>query len=171
MILQPHHMSDDLRERRRYSIYEENVELAPVFIDKGQSKEDKVDTGNILSNAFQGAAIVVSIAFLYGVQRFISMPIEGDEEKRAIMNQARALKREARQRSLEILKASSELDFPLSTASSLTGKDEQARGSRATRKRFSRKEELRSSVTELSGRRVAASGETQSGWGTAQSRG
>jgi hypothetical protein len=164
-------MSDDLRERRRYAIYEENVELAPVFIDKGQSKEDKVDTGNILSNAFQIAAIVVSIAFLYGVQRFMSMPIEGDEKKRAIMNQARALKREARQRSLEILKASSELDFPLSTASSLTGKDEQARGSRATRKRLSREEELRSSVTELSGRHVAASGETQGNWGTAQSCG
>jgi hypothetical protein len=164
-------MSDDLRMRLRYAIYEENVEEALVHIEKGQSKEDKVDTGNILSNAFQIVAIVVSIAFLYGVQRFMSRPIEGDEERRAIMEQARTLKREARQHSLEILKASSELDFPLSTAFSLTIIDEQARGSRATKKRLSRKEELRSSVTELSGRRVTTSSETQGSWGTVQSRG
>jgi hypothetical protein len=137
----------------------------------GQSKEDKVDTGNILSNASQIVAIAASIALMYVVQRFMSRPIEGDEAKRAIMEQARALKREARQRSLEILKASSELDFPLSTAFSLTEDDEQSKGSRTTRKRLSRKEELRSSVIELPGRRIAASGETQGSWETAQSCG
>jgi hypothetical protein len=130
-----------------------------------------VDTGNILSNAFQIAAIAVSIALMYGVQRFMSKPIEGDEGKRAIMEQARTLRREARQRSLEILKASSELDFPLSTVSSSTLKDEQARGASATRKKLSRKEELRSSVTELSRRRVATGGETQGSWETAGSCG
>lgn len=130
-----------------------------------------MDTGNILSNAFQIAAIAVSIALMYGAQRFMSKPIEGDEAKRAIMEQARTLRREARQRSLEILKASSELDFPLSTVSSSTLKDEQARGASATRKKLSRKEELRSSVTELSRRRVATDGETQGNWGTAGSCG
>jgi hypothetical protein len=127
--------------------------------------------GNILSNAYQITAIVVSIAFLYGVQRFMSSPIEGDEEKLAIMEQAKALKRDARQRSLEILRASSELDFPLSTAPSPIGKDEQTSGSRAKRKELSRKEDLRSSVTELSGKRVTASGGTQGSWETAQSCG
>jgi hypothetical protein len=97
----------------------------------------------------------------------MSKSIESEEEKRAIMEQARTLKREARQRSLEILKASSELDIPLSTAFSFTENDEQARGARATRERLSRKEELRSSVMELSGRRVVTSGETQGSWGTA----
>ena len=160
-MLQTHHLSDDLRERRRYAIHEENVEEGPVSQKKGQSKEDKVDTGNILSIAYQIVAIVVSIAFLYGVQRIMSRPIEGDEEKRAIMEQARTLKREARQRSLEILKVSSQTDFPLSTASSLTGKDEQATESRAMRKKPSRKKALQPSVTELSGRRVAVSGGTQ----------
>ncbi|MFX0144958.1 MAG: hypothetical protein ACFE9C_12885 [Candidatus Hodarchaeota archaeon] len=130
-----------------------------------------MDTGNVISVAYQIAAIVVTIALLYGFQRFMSKPIEGEEEKRAIMERARTLKREARQRSLEILKASSELDIPLSTAFSLTEIDEQARASRATSERLSRKEELRSSVTELSGRSVVASGETQGSWGTAQSCG
>ena len=138
---------------------------------RGQSKEDKVDTGNILSNASQIAAIAASIALMCGVQRFMSRPIEGDETKRAIMEQTRALKREARQRSLEILKASSELDFPLSTAFSLTEIDEQSMGSRATRKRLSRKEELQSSVIDLPGRRIVASGETQGSWETAGSCG
>jgi hypothetical protein len=125
----------------------------------------------MLSIAYQIVTIVVSIAFLYGVQRLMSRPIEGDEERRAIMEQARTLKREARQRSLEILKASSQLDFPLSTAFSLTEKDGKARGSRALRKKLLRNKALQPSVTELSGRRVAASGETQGRWGPAQSCG
>jgi hypothetical protein len=126
-----------------------------------------VDTGNIISVAYQIAAITVSIALLYGVQRFMSKPIESEEEKRAIMEQARMLKREAHQRSLEILKASSELDIPLSTAFSFTENGVQARGERATRERLSRKEEFRSSVMELFGRRVVTSGKTQDSWGTA----
>lgn len=130
-----------------------------------------MDIGNILSIAYQVVAIIVSIALLYGVQRFMRRPIEGDEERRAIMEHARTVKREARQRSLEILKASSQLDFPLSNAISISGKDEQAWGSRTTRKRLSRKDELRSSVTELSGKRVTASGETQGRWESAQSYG
>ena len=147
----------------------QDAKQCPVVRENGQPKEDKVDTGNILSNAPQIAAIAVSIALMYGVQRFMSRPIEGDEAKRAIMEQTRALKREARQGSLEILKASSELDFPLSTASSSTGKDEQAKGASATRKKLSRREELR--VSDLSRRRVAAGGETQGDWGTAGSCG
>jgi hypothetical protein len=130
-----------------------------------------VDIANILSIAYQVVAIIVSIALLYGVQKFVSRPIEGDEEKRAIMEHARTLRREARQRSLEILKASSPLDFPLSTAISISEKDEQAWGSRATKKRLSRKEEHRSSVTKLSGRRVTASGGTHGRWESAQSCG
>ncbi|HEY48338.1 MAG TPA: hypothetical protein G4O14_16350 [Anaerolineae bacterium] len=142
--------------------------LRKAQFKKVHSKEDKVDTGNILSIAYQIAAIAVSIAFLYGIQRFVSRPIDGDEEKHVIMEQARMLKREARQRSLEILKASSELDFPLSTAFSLTEIDEQ---SRATMNRYSQKEELQSSATELSGSRVTTSSGTQGSWGTAQSCG
>jgi hypothetical protein len=147
------------------------MKKAQFLSEKGQSKEDKVDTGNVISITYQIAAIVVSIAFLYGVQRFMSRPIGGDKERRAIMEQTRTLKREARQRSLEILKASSELDFPLGTAFSLTKIDEQAKVSRAKRKSLSQKAEVRSSVTELSGKRVAASGGTQGNWGTAQSSG
>ena len=128
-----------------------------------------MDTGNILSITYQIATIVVSIVLLHGVQRFMGRSIEGDEEMRGILEQARTLKREARQRSLEILRVSSELDFPLSTASSLIEQGEQSGGSHSTRKRLSQKKELRSSVTEPSGRRVAASGETQCSWGTAQS--
>ena len=169
MILQPHHMSDDPKDHRRYAIHKENTEGSPGSMKRGQSQEAKMDMGNILTNAFQIATIVVSITFMYGVQRFMSEPIEGDEAKRAIMEQARTLRREARQRSLEILKASSELDFPLGTASSSTGKDEQAKGASATRKKLSRREELR--VSDLSQRRVAAGGETQGDWGTAGSCG
>ncbi len=130
-----------------------------------------MDTTNILSAAYQIATIVISIALLYVIQRFMSRPIEGDEEKRAIMEQARALKREARQRSLEILKAPSELNIPLRTTILLTEDDEQTRTSFATRESLSQKEELRSSMMEPSGRRVVTSGETKSSWGTAGSCG
>ncbi len=123
-----------------------------------------MDTGNFLSNAYQIVVILVSIALLYGAQRFMSKPIEGDEEMRTIMEQARMLKRDARQRSLEILRSSSRLDFPLSTTSSIAAKYERASEARATRKKFSHEEELRASVTELSERRVVASGETQGSW-------
>jgi hypothetical protein len=151
-----------------YAIHQETAEILLRFSMEGHNQEEKVNTGNILSVAYQIAAIVASIAFLYGIQRFMSKPIEGDEEKRATMEKARALRREARYRSIELLKASSESDFFLGTASSTIGKDEQARGSRKTLKRHSREEELRSSVTELSGKRAMASGETQGSWGTAQ---
>jgi hypothetical protein len=162
---------DDLWKHHRYAIHEESVEDGPVLLIKGTPKEDKVDTGSIISVAYQIATIAVSLALLFSVQRFMSEPIEGEEEKRAIMEQARTLKREARQRSLEILKASSELDIPLSTAFSINENDEQVRASRTTRERLSRKEELQSSVMELSGKRVVARGETRSSWGTAGSCG
>lgn len=147
------------------------LKKAQFYRSKGTPKEDKVDTGSIISVTYQIAAIAVSLALLYAVQRFMSEPIEGEEEKRAIMEQARTLKREARQRSLEILKASSELDIPLSTAFSLIENDELARGARTTRERLSWNEELRPSVMESSGKRVAARGETRSNWGTAGSCG
>lgn len=98
----------------------------------------------------------------------MSKPIDGDEEKRDAMEQVRALRREARQRSLEILVASDQTDFSLNTASSLRVQDEQAKGSRPIRKKPSRKKALRSSVTELPGRRVAANGGSQGRWETSQ---
>jgi hypothetical protein len=65
---------------------------------------------------------VASIAFLYGVQRFMSKPIDGDEEKHATMEQAGALRREAHPCSLEVLAASNRTDFSLNTASSLSAR-------------------------------------------------
>lgn len=146
----------------------EMLERARVLYEVGYNKEDKVDTGNIISIAYQIATIVISIAILYGVQRWLSKPIDGDEEKRDTMEKARALRREARQRSLELLMGSNHTDLSLTTTSSFTAQEEKVMGSRALKENRSREKEILSSTTELAGRPLPVNRGTEGGYGIAQ---
>jgi hypothetical protein len=122
-----------------------------------------VDTGNILFVGYQMAAIAVSIALLYGIRNFMSRPIEGDEEKRATMEKARALRREARQRSLEVLMGLSQADLYPNTDSMLTMQGENT-GLRTVKEKRSGEKEVPSSMTELTGSSLLVNRETEERW-------
>lgn len=60
--------------------------------------------------AAQIGAVVFSGLLLYGIQRLLSTPIEGDEQILDALQRADQLEERARQRSLQILNTSCDLE-------------------------------------------------------------
>lgn len=60
--------------------------------------------------AAQFGAVVLSVLLLYGVQRILNTPIDGDERIMEALKRAEQLEERARERSLQVLNTSCDLE-------------------------------------------------------------